>query len=147
MAQATSSPFKDFILRVETDTPGTYAPICGLTSRGVTGSADVSTVEVPDCADEGLPAWQEKDVKSIGASVKGAGMWTAESHDMLWDWFFSAAPKNCQLEWAKAPTGAQYRWQGPMVLTNIDNSVARGERLAADISLDFTQKPTITVKA
>lgn len=149
MATATTGTFAQFkILIGDGATPTeAFAPICGLTSRGLNGSADVVTSEVPDCADEDLPSWQEKDVKSISMSLSGSGMWSQESHGILMDWFLSAAKKNIKVQYANANSGDPEFLAGPAVLTQLNNAAEKGGRISADITIEFTAKPTVTDKA
>lgn len=146
MATATTTTFGKFkILLGDGATPTeAFSAICGLTSKGIQYSSDVVTAEVPDCADEDLPSWQEKDVKSISASISGSGVWSKQSHGLLIDWFFSAARKNIKIEYSDANTGEPKTLAGPAVLTSLSNQVEKGDRVKAEISIEFAQKPTIT---
>lgn len=146
MAQATTSSFSNFkILLGDGATPTeAFAPICGLTSRGLQGASDVVTSEVPDCANEDAPSWQEKDVKSISMSLSGSGMWSVESHGILMEWFLSGAKKNVKVQYALADSGDPEFLTGPAVITKLDNAVEKGARVSADITLEFTAKPTVT---
>lgn len=143
---ATTTTFAKFkILLGDGATPTeAFAPICGLTSRGLQGSSDVVTSEVPDCADEDLPSWQEKDVKSISMSLSGSGMWSQEAHGTLMDWFLSGARKNVKVQYVDADTGDPEFLAGPCVLTQLNNAVDKGGRVSAEISLEFAAKPTVT---
>lgn len=145
MATATTTSFAKFKILIgdgETPTEG-FTPICGLTSKGVQWSADVVTSEVPDCADEDLPSWQEKDVKSVGASISGSGMWSVQSHGQMLDWMVSGAKKNIKIQYVDAATGEPEFYNGPAVITGVGHSVEKGGRLSQDISIEFTAKPTI----
>ena len=144
MATATTGTFNQFkILIGDGATPTeVFTPICGLTSRGLTGSADVVTSEVPDCTNEDLPSWQEKDVKSIGMSLSGSGMWAQESHELLLQWFLTGAKKNIKVQYANADTGDVEFLAGPAVITQLNNAAEKGGRISAEISLEFTAKPT-----
>lgn len=146
MATATTSTFAKFkILLGDGATPTeSFAPICGLTSKGLQGSSDVVTSEVPDCANEDLPSWQEKDVKSISMQLSGSGMWSKESHATLIEWFMSAEKKNVKVQYADAESGDPEYLSGPCVLTQLNNAVEKGGRLSADITLEFAAKPTVT---
>lgn len=121
-----------------------FTPVCGLTSKGIDWNADTVTSEVPDCANEDLPSWQEKDIKSVGASLSGSGMWSTVNHPILLNWISSAAKKNIQVEYTDAVTGSPKTIAGPAVLTKLSNQVDKGGRLQADLTIEFTSKPTIT---
>lgn len=144
MASATTTTFAKFkILIGDGAEPEVFAPICGLTSKGIQYTTDVVTSEVPDCSNEDLPSWQEKDVKSISISISGSGMWSEESHGTMVDWFMSAAKKNVRIEYADADSGDPKTLTGPAVLTSLSNSVEKGGRVSADIAIEFAAKPTV----
>jgi len=146
MATGTSSSFGNFKIEIGDGATPTeaFTFICGLTSKGIDMSSDVVTSEVPDCFSEDLPSWQEKDVKSITATLSGSGMWTAQAHETLLQWWLTAAKKNVKVSWMLAATGDVKTMTGPAVLTKLGQTVAKGERLSADISIEFAAKPTTT---
>lgn len=146
MATGTSSSFGNFKIEIGDGATPTeaFTFICGLTSKGIDMSSDVVTSEVPDCANEDLPSWQEKDVKSITATLSGSGMWTAQAHETLFQWWLTAAKKNVKVSWMLAATGDVKTMTAPAVLTKLGQTVAKGERLSADISIEFSAKPTTT---
>lgn len=148
MAQATTSTFGKFMVLVgDGATPEVFTAICGLTSKGLDISADVQTSEVPDCSDEDAVSWQEQDVKSVGASISGSGVYAMEAHKMLMDWALSGAQKNVKVMWGNAEVGDPSYVQGPCVLSKLGQSVQKGQRLSADITLNFALKPAVTAKA
>ncbi len=144
MATAVTTTFAKFkILIGDGSDPEVFTAICGLTSKGIQYTSDVVTSEVPDCADEDLPSWQEKDVKSISISISGSGMWSKASHGDMVDWFMSASKKNVRIEYADADSGDPKTLTGPAVLTSLSNSVEKGGRVSADIAIEFAAKPTV----
>lgn len=149
MATATTTSFSKFVILLGDGATPTevFTPICGLTSRGITGNADVVTTEVPDCANEDLPSWQEKDVKSIGASMTGSGVWSREAHGVLWDWFLAGTKKNVKVRWVDSAIGDPEYFAGPAVITALENTVEKGGRLNKSLTLEFTAKPAVTDKA
>lgn len=146
MANATTGTFAQFKILVGDGATPTeaFSAVCGLTSRGLNGSSDVVTSEVPDCSDDDLPSWQEKDVKSIGMSLSGSGMWAQESHELLMAWFMSGARKNVRVQYANADTGDTELIQAPAVLTQLNHAAEKGGRISAEITIEFAAKPTLT---
>lgn len=146
MANGTTSTFGQFKIEVGDGATPTeaFTFLCGLTSKGLDMSSDVVTQEVPDCSNEDLPSWQEKDVKSISASLSGSGMWTAEAHETMLQWWLTGAKKNVKVSWTKAASGDVLSMVAPAVLTKLGQSVDKGGRLSADISIEFSAKPTTT---
>lgn len=147
MARAGSANFHEMVLEVETDVPGTYAKICGLTGRGVNRSSNMSTSEVPDCDDESLPAGVETAVQSQQVGVSGTGVWASQSHGMMLDWWYSGATKNIRIGHLKANAGDTEYESGPAYLVNLNNSAERGSKVTAEIEIQFDGLPTRTAAA
>lgn len=144
MAKATTSTFGNFKILVGDGATPTeaFAAICGLTSKGITFSSDTTDVEVPDCSDEDLPAYKEKGVKAQEITLTGSGMWAAEAHGDIMNWWKSGASKNIKVQYVGAATGDPEFINGPAILTNIGNTVEKGGRLSAELSIAFTSMPT-----
>jgi len=149
MAQGTTSTFGNFrILIGDGATPTeVFSLLCGLTSKGVTFASETTTSEVPDCSDEDAPSFQEKDVKSQSISVSGSGMWTREAHNTVLDWWKSGLRKNIKIQYVTAASGSVEYVNGPAILTNVGNTVEKGGKLSAELSIEFAQMPTFVDKA
>jgi len=146
MTRATTSTFGQFkILLGNGGSPTeTFAPICGLTSKGIQYQTDTTEVEVPDCTDEDLPSYKEAGAKAYSVSISGSGMWAAQAHGDLIDWWKSGTPKNIKIQYSEALTGDTEFVAGPAILTSVGNTVEKGGRLSADIAIMFTAMPTFT---
>lgn len=154
MAKATTQKFAEMILEVEFDpvgAAGTYVAICGMIDVSISRTAQVDTAEVPDCADESLPLSVEKEVRSIDVSVSSSGVWALESNKKMLDWFYSSAPLNARLRNKKVEddgaTGDPYQETGPALLSQLNNSRTKGQKVTGEIELQFDGTPTIGVKA
>lgn len=147
MARAITENFHEFILEVETETPGTYAALCGLTSRGINRTSNMSTSEVPDCDDESLPAAVERAVQSQEVTVSGSGVWAQTSHELMLDWWYSGATKNVRIKNTKAAVGDTEIEAGPAYLVSINNQAERGTKVTAEIEVEFDGVPVRTAKA
>lgn len=147
MARATTANFAEYILEVETDTPGTYSALCGLTSRGINRTSNMSTSEVPDCDNEALPAAVERAVQSQEVTIAGSGVWASQSHELMLDWWYSGATKNVRIRNTKAAVGDTEIEAGAAYLTSINNQAERGTKVTAEISVEFDGIPTRTAKA
>lgn len=135
-----------------TATPVSTAPLtwirpCGLTSRTVTRQHNMQTTEVPDCDDESLPASVERAVQSSEMTISGTGVWAAQSHDMMMDWWRSGAVKNIRVVNVKAPSGSVKYEQGPAYLTQLNNTAERGQKVTAEIAIEFDGIPDIVEAA
>lgn len=147
MARAITENFHEFVVEVETETPGTYAAICGLTTRGINRTSNMSTSEVPDCDNEALPAAVERAVQSQEVTVTGNGVWAQTSHEMMLDWWYSGATKNVRVKNVKAAVGDTEIEAGPAYLVSINNQGERGQKVTAEIEIQFDGVPTRTAKA
>lgn len=148
MATAVTEKYEEMILDVET-TPGsgTYAPICGLIDVTITRTANVDTAEVPDCDDESLPLSVEKQVRSIEVNISATGVWARSSQDMLKTWFYSSATKNIRLRDTAAASGDVEVESGAALLTTLTNTRTKGQKVSAEIEVQFDGVPTRTDKS
>lgn len=145
MAKATTENFHEMVLEIEEEgTPGTWVKICGLTERGVNRTHNMQTSEVPDCDDESLPAGLERAVQSSEVTIAANGVWAAESHQIMIDWWYSAAIKNTRISHVKAAVGDTEMETGPAYLTSLNNVAARGTKVTADMTIEFDGMPTRT---
>lgn len=146
MAKATTKAFHKFLLKLET-TPGSgiFTALCGLTSRGINREHNMSETEVPDCADESLPAAVERAVQSSSVTMEASGVYAAESHKRLYDWWANGVALDVQIEYVDATAGQIRYEEGPAYLTGFNNSVARGEKLSAELSIAFDGVPAVTL--
>lgn len=148
MAYATVANFAQTVLEVEfTPNSGVYAKVCGLTSRDITRTSNMATSEIPDCDDESLPAAVEQEVQSQEVATTASGVWSAESHELLLDWWYSGQPLNIRMHHVKATTGTTEYESGPAFLTSIANKAARGTKVTADLNLVWSGIPVRTPKA
>lgn len=150
MAKAVTEKFEEMILDVEFDpvgAPGVYTTICGLIDVTVTRAANVDTAEIPDCDDESLPLSIERQVRSIEVTVSGTGSWARSSQDKLKDWFYSSATLNVRLRDTAAASGDTETESGPALLTSLTNTRTKGQKVSAEIEIQFDGTPTRTAKA
>ncbi|MBD9569034.1 phage tail tube protein [Ensifer sp. ENS08] len=148
MARATTANFHQMVLEVET-TPGSgvYSKICGLTSRSINRQSNMATTEVPDCSDESLPASLERAVQSQECTISASGVWAAESHGTLYDWWASGATRNIRIAHLNASVGSPEYESGPAYLVSLNNTAERGQKVTGELSIEFDGIPTVTDKA
>ncbi len=113
-------------------------------------SANVDTAEIPDCDDESLPLSEEKEVRSVNVNVSGTGVFALQSGSKLKDWFYSGKQLNVRLRNKKieddGASGDIYVEEGPALLTSFNESREKGQKLSAEIELQFNGTPTLTAK-
>lgn len=147
MTRAVTEKFEEMVLEVETITPGTYAKVCGMMDVTINRKANTATTGVPDCDDESLALSMEVEVESIEVSVSASGVWAQTSNDMLLAWFYGGTKKNVRLRNTKASIGDIETEAGAAVLTSINQSRTKGQKVTAEIEMMFDGIPTRTDKA
>lgn len=99
MARPTTySAKKLLILLGDGGTPETFAAPCGLTTRGINFSKETNDVTVPDCDDPDLPAWTERAVRTLSATVSGSGILAAEAFETWREAFLATDAVNARIK-------------------------------------------------
>lgn len=149
MAKPVTSAFHQFVLEVETETPGTFAKICGITGRTVNRSTTVEETEVPaDCEDESLGTEIELTPRAATVGVSGTAVWARQSHEMMMDWWYTKARKNIRIAHVNAAVGDTEYETGPAYLTDLNDSAEIGAgKVTREIEIRFDGLPTRTAKA
>lgn len=142
MARATTEAFHEMVIEIEGITPGSWIKICGLTGNSLNRTHNMSTTEVPDCDNEALPAAVERAVQSSEVTLSGTGVWAAQSHGTMMDWWYSGATKNIRVGHLKAEPGDTEYETGAAYLVNLNHSRERGQKVAAEIEIQFDGLPT-----
>lgn len=145
MAAAVTEKYEEMILDLEVvASSGVYTPICGLIDITINRTANVDTAEIPDCDNESLPLSVERQVRSIEVTISGTGVWAQSSQSVLKEWFYSSATKNIRLRDTKASTGDVSIESGPALLTTLTNARTKGQKVTAEIEIQFDGTPTRT---
>lgn len=151
MARAVTQKYEEMVLEVEfTPLSGTYASICGLIDVTINRTSNVDTAEVPDCDDESLPLAVERQVRSQEVMVSGSGVWALGSHEKMMDWFYAGSTLNCRVRNVKANdagvTGDTISETGPALLVSLNNARTKGQKVTAEIEIQFDGVPTRVAK-
>lgn len=145
MTAAVTQKYEEMILEIEHPaSSGTWIPICGMIDVTISRQANIDSAEVPDCDDESLPLSIEKQVRSIEVSASGTGVWAESSQSILKEWFYSSATKNARLRDTAAASGDVEIESGPALLTSLNNSRTKGQKVSAEISIEWDGTPTRT---
>ncbi len=150
MARAVTAKFEEMVLEVET-TPesGTYAALCGLTDVTINRTSNIDTSEVPDCDDESAPLALERQVRSQEVTVSATGVWALQSSETVLDWWYSGEARNVRVRNIKAENdgtvGDTYAEAGTAILASINNSRTKGQKVSAEIEIQFDGVPTRTL--
>src|SRR5690606_3738983 len=143
-----SAEFQQLVVEVDTDVEGTVSKVCGITSRGINRQHNMQTTEVPqDCEDESLPSAIERAVQSSEVTISGSGVWASQSHEMMLDWWYSGAKKNIRVQHVNAAIGDTEYETGLAYLVSLNNTVEKGQKVTAELEIQFDGVPTRTKKA
>jgi hypothetical protein len=149
MARAVTAKFEELVLEVEFSA-GVWSNICGLTDVTINRQSQIDTTEVPDCDDESLPLAIERAVRSQEVMISATGVWSLGAHERMLDWWYGGNTLNTRLRNAKAVTsgvtGDTTHETGPAILVSISNSRTKGQKVTAEVEIQFDGVPTRTAK-
>jgi hypothetical protein len=146
MARATTQKYEELVLEVEfVPLSGTYAAVCGMIDVTINRTSNIDTAEVPDCDDESLPLAVERQVRSQEVNVSATGVWALQSHQNLMGWWRSGATRNVRIRNVKAQndgaSGDTTIESGPALLANLNNARTKGQKVTAEIEVQFDGVP------
>ncbi|MDR6757839.1 hypothetical protein J2Y48_003136 [Mycoplana sp. BE70] len=151
MAAPNYQRFHEFVVEVETDTPGTYAKICGITGRQVNRSLALEEISVPkDCDDEAAGAETLVEPGPLVVTVSGTAKWARQSHGMMMDWIYLKQRKSVRVAHVAAGVGDTEYETGFAYMTSLNDSgelEGEGKIVTREIELRFDGEPTCTAKA
>ena len=138
MAKPVTTKFGDFVVLLgdgATPTENFTRP-CGFTDKSFELKAATNSTQVPDCDDPDAPAWEEKAVTVLSASVSGQGVMANESQDDWRAFFFGATSRNVRVQTlASIQNGGGY-YQGAAILTSLKLDASLGDKVKCSVSLE-----------
>lgn len=145
MAEGTVGGFGDLAILVGNGaTPEVFALFCAVTENGIQFSSETSTTQVPDCTDKSLPCFDHVTVKSQSIKIDCSGVWSAEDHGILQDWWWSGQPRNCKVRYENATSGDTKDISGPFLLTDLNDQASHGDTIKSSFNLVAASRPTLT---
>lgn len=130
----TARPGKLRVLLGDGATPTeVFTAPCGLTTKALTITQNLSEVTIPDCDDPDAAYWVARDTTSMSASISGEGVLAAES---LQDWLdvaYSTDAVNVKVE-IEFTTGTQ-TFTGAFKVDSFAITANTGERVSVSISM------------
>lgn len=151
MAKPVFQRFSEFVVEVETDTPGTYTKICGITGRQVNRSLNLEEVNVPkDCDDEAAGVETLVEAGALVVTVSGTAKWAQQSHQMMMDWIYLKQRKSVRVAHVKSAVGDTEYETGFAYMTTLNDSAeieGEGKIVTREIELRFDGEPTRTDQA
>jgi hypothetical protein len=149
MALAATAKYEQFVLEVEFQT-GTWSRICGVTDVTINRQSQIDTTEVPDCDDESLPLAIERAVRAQEVTVSGTGVWALSSHERMMDWWYGGNTFPTRIRNLKAVAdgvvGDTITETGPAILVTLSNARTKGQKVTAEIEIQFDGVPTRAAK-
>jgi hypothetical protein len=128
MTQATTYPFSKFLVKIgDGGSPEIFSDPCGLTSKGLTRTANLNDTNVPDCDNPDLPSWLGRDVVSYQAAIAGAGVVAQESWDVWENWWNAGTTRNIRIELGSP---AEFAWIMPAKLQELAVTAERGQKVS-----------------
>lgn len=135
MAKPTTAKFGSFFVRLsDGGSPAQFVAPCGFTSKGLTRSKTFGEVNVPDCDDPDAPAWIERDVQSMTASISGEGVLAREAVP-VWEAAMasnSSIAAEVEIVW---PNGSSDIWTGNFHVESFEVTATLGERVSVSVSM------------
>lgn len=151
MAAPSLQQFHEFVVEIETNTPGTYAKICGITGRSVNRNVSIEEITVPrDCSDESLGVETKLSPGPLVVTINGTAKWAQQSHGTMMDWIYSKATKNVRVQHVNAAVGDTEYESGPAYCVQLnDNAEIEGTNkyTVREIEIRFNGEPTRTAKS
>lgn len=119
-----------------------FAAPCGLTSKSIQFSKNLSEVDLPDCNDPDAATWLGRDVQNLSASVSGDGVLPADAVETWWNAFKSVDSINVEIS-IEYSTGTML-WEGAMHVENFEPNAEKGGRVQSGIAMQSDGEMTGT---
>lgn len=151
MARANTQKHHEYLLEVELDPVGaanTFSRLCGLTDVSITRTSNIDTTEVPDCDDESLPHAIERAVRSQEVTISATGVWALQSDAAISDWWYGGQTLRTRMRSVKVETegvsGDVSAETGPALLVSINHARTKGQKVTAEVEIQFDGVPART---
>jgi predicted secreted protein len=138
MASVKALDGTKLLVQIET-TPGggVFAHDCLINmERGISFTADGNDVMVPNCENPSLPAWRQKVIDSMSASISGSGKLHTASTETFFTWLTSGLSKNIRFKVDTTGAEGGGYFAGAFKITNFAITGTRGDKAEAEIGLE-----------
>lgn len=138
MAKPITSRASQLLLKLgDGADPEVFLAPCGLNSKGIAFSKEMNDTPVPDCDDPDAPAWTERAVTTMSASVSGEGILSMGDLDTWIDFNESTISRSAQViivvDAPNAALGGQ--WQGKFLMSSFEVTGELGNKVQLAIEL------------
>jgi predicted secreted protein len=138
MAKPITSRASQLLLKLgDGASPETFAAPCGLTTKGITFTKEMNDTPVPDCDNPDAPAWTERAVTTLSASVSGAGILSMGDLDTWIAFNESTISRNAQvIIVVDAPNSAMGgMWTGKFLMSSFEVTGELGNKIQTNIEM------------
>lgn len=127
MAAPRTLTFSNFKVYIgSSDSPGTYSEPCGFTQKSLTIDAETSDTNVPDCDTPEDPAWTERSVTALSATINGSGVMAMASLATWRTWMLAAEARQIRVEFDDTLANGGGYYEGDAILQSLGHAVALG---------------------
>lgn len=125
--------------------PENFAAPCGLTERSISFAKELGETNVPNCTDEDLAPWTERDVIAKSSTIDGSGVLDEDALPTWQGFYDDDDSRNCRVElWRNnAKIG---HWQGRYHLEEFSPAAPEDGRVTLDATLQ-NDGPVVWVAA
>lgn len=135
MARPVTVKFGKFFVRLSDGaTPPAFIAPCGFTQKSFSRTKALTDSTIPDCDDPDAPAWSERDVQSMSASINGSGV-LAKSAVPIWEAALLSTDSievEVELEY---PDGDKEVYTGNFHLESFEVTGSNGERVQVSVTM------------
>lgn len=133
MAQGKST--RKFLVQLSNeDSPETFSAPCGITSKQVTFTAEVTEETMPDCDDPNAPVWVDRYTNTLSAGVSGSGKVALEDLETWREWFEGGATKKVRVLVDETLANGGGYWEGLAILASF--GVTHERTRTAELEVD-----------
>jgi predicted secreted protein len=116
--------------------PEVFTALCTINAeRGITFNAQTNDDTVPNCEDIEAIKFLSREKSSLSVDVTGGGKNNKPDNKILWDWWKSPDPRNCQVVLDDDDPANVITWEGAFHLTQYDLTGNDGEKVLSTITL------------
>lgn len=135
MAKPQTVRFGRFFVRLsDGNSPAQFVAPCAFTSKSFSRSKSLGEVTVPDCDDPDAPAWTERDVQTMSATISGEGV-LAKGDVPTWeDALNSVESVEVEIE-LEYPGGDSDIYTGRFHMESLEISGTLGERVTISATM------------
>lgn len=135
MAKPITVKFGSMYVRLSDGaSPPVFTAPCGFTEKSFTRNKTLGEVNVPDCDDPDAPAWTERDVQSMSATISGSGVMAYEAIPVWEEALASNTSIECEVEF-EYPNGDSDFYTGFFHLESFEQTGTLGERVNVSVSM------------